>query len=126
MKALKIDENNCVFLAGASDIILGTFEGEYKYALYDGNGRLICYALPTGASVIEYDELPNDYADFKYLYVNGEFVLNPEWHEPEPPIEEKVYALQVEVEELKALVESQAQFIEAQSEMIDFIIMNNM
>lgn len=34
----------------------------------------------TGAFV---ETLPEDYADGKYLYINGEFVLNPDYIPPE-------------------------------------------
>lgn len=104
MKALKFDSNNCVFLAGATDIVLGIFEGEEKYALYDENEQLICYAMPNGVSVIQYNTLPRDYVDFKYLFINGEFVRNPEWVEPEEPVESRLERIEEAMAELAEIM----------------------
>lgn len=42
------------------------------------------------------NDLPEDILTYggKYLFINGEIVLNPDWHEPEPPIEERVSTLE--------------------------------
>ena len=71
------------------------------------------------SSDISAENIPEDWESGRYLFVNGEFVLNPDWHEPEPPVEEKVAALQEKIEELMGI-------IEIQSEALDYLIMNNM
>lgn len=73
------------------------------------------------SAAIDENDLPEDFYTYrgKYLFINGEIVPNPDWHEPEPPIEDQVAALQSEIEELMEI-------IEIQSEALDYIIMNNM
>lgn len=70
-----------------------------KWGFYDSNGNLgnlffmdANYATAT----IDEEDIPEDYQpmDSKYLFIDGEFILNPDWHEPEPPIEERVSTLE--------------------------------
>ena len=96
MKALK-DSNN-VLLFEAFDIRFGKLD-EYepdvdKWGMYDAEGNIQLYAIGD-FSVVEFDpaDKPEDYEPGKYFFVNGEFVLNPDWTEPLPPIEDQVRML---------------------------------
>lgn len=50
---------------------------------------------------VEVDAVPDDFTAFKYCYteVDG-FTLNPDWKEPEPPIEQKVAALMATIADI--------------------------
>ena len=99
----------------------------YHYITVDENGNIthIVY-MANGINDIEYlgwdreekekmgafvETLPEDYADGKYLYIDGEFVLNPDYVPPDisPTTEE----LAKENEMMKAQ-------IQAQSDQMDF------
>lgn len=106
--------------------VFGNFEDEDKWMFYSNTRDDLpvpeLYALDNDFHVVDFDDsdLPEDYTFGKYkLLTDGTFVLNPDYHEPEPSPEEKIAALQEEIDELKEL-------IELQSEALDYIIMNNM
>ena len=100
--------------------------GVKKYAGFDENGNFLgvyyigdsCFSRGDVVGNIPEDvyEMPG-----KYLFDEGRIVPNPDWQEyvPEPSPEEKVAALQEEIEELMGI-------IEIQSEALDYLIMNNM
>lgn len=88
------------------------------------NGQQVPHLYYLGdfdSASVDENTLPEDFltSTGKYLYLNGEIVANPNWHEPEPSVEETVSALQEEIEGLREL-------IELQSEALDYLIMNNM
>ena len=96
MKALK-DSNN-VLLFEAPDIRFGkldSYEPDVdKWGMYDAEGNILLYAIGN-FTVVEFDpaDKPEDYESGKYFFVDGEFVLNPDWVEPLPPIEDQVRML---------------------------------
>lgn len=93
-----------------------------KWAMYDEENNIqnVFYlGHDLTSSGISVEDIPEDWGSGKYLFINGEIVPNPNWHEPEPSPEEQISTLQEEIDELKEL-------IELQSEALDFIIMNNM
>lgn len=67
-----------------------------KWALYDEDNNIMFFVLKNDYySIIDFDETlkPADYEPCKYKYINGEFVLNPDWVSPPIPIKEQVELL---------------------------------
>lgn len=94
MKALKTTDNFLLF--EAYDIRFGKLD-EYepdveKWGMYDADGNVMLYAIDNDFTVVEFDpaDKPEDYAEGKYFFIDGKFVLNPDWQEPPLPIEEQV------------------------------------
>ena len=90
-------------VAFAETITYGVFDEPIeKWALLDANGNVIMYFIDNGFTLIEGVELPSDYEDGKYLYENGEFVLNTEWHPyvPEVSVEERIAEVERKISEL--------------------------
>ena len=118
------NQTNGNIMAIAHRFSYGIFDEPHveKWAMYDEENNIqnVFYlGRNLVSSDINEENIPEDWGSGKYLFVNGEIVPNPNWHEPEPPIEDKVAALQEEIEELMELVE-------LQSEALDYLIMNNM
>ena len=97
IKALR-DQNNFLIFE-APEIRFGKLD-EYepdqdKWGLYDENGNIMLYAIDNDFEVVEFDpaDKPEDYVSGKYFFIDGEFVLNPDWQEPPLPIEEQVQYL---------------------------------
>lgn len=74
---LLIKDNN--IHAIADKIEFGVYENEEKWRLADAENNLMYYMIDYNFSLVEGVEVPSDYADGKYFYENGEFVLNAEW-----------------------------------------------
>lgn len=77
--------------------------GADMWRLANDEGVLIYYRVDVGYTLFENVTLPDDFVRGKYLFVNNEFVLNPDWSEvktPEQRIEELEEAIQVQQEEL--------------------------
>ena len=103
MKALKTTDNFLLF--EAEDIRFGKLEPEdintetgepvEKWGMYDADGNIMLYAIDNDFEVVEFDpaDKPEDYSEGKYFYIDGKFVLNPDWQEPPLPIEEQVQYL---------------------------------
>lgn len=94
----------------ASKIEVGIFDEPdiLKFALFNSDDKLMHYVFKGDDdyySIIDFDEStkPADYEPYKYKYINGEFVLNPDWVEPPMPIEEQVSNLAESVEELEII-----------------------
>lgn len=124
MKILYVTSNG-VIASIADDFVFGESDevGVDKWHEVR-NGEQVPYLYYLGdfaSASVDENTLPEDFltSTGKYLYLNGEIVPNPDWHEPEPSPEEQISTLQEEIDELKEL-------IELQSEALDFIIMNNM
>ena len=110
MKALKTKENILIF--EAYEIKFGKLD-EYepdveKWGLYDEEGNIQLYAIDNEFEVVEFDPAtkPEDYVEGKYFYIDGEFVLNPDWVPPLPPIEDQVKGL---AEDIATVDENSAQ-----------------
>lgn len=87
----------------ATKIEFGIYDEPFeKWALFDENGAVMYYVIDDGYAVVDYNEAdkPEDYVPGKYMYIDGEFVPNPDWIEPEPSIEEKVSLNTSDIEEL--------------------------
>lgn len=85
MKLLKDNNNVVVFVSDT--IEFGTFGGVQKWKvqehlfLMDDN-----YVSETAT-----EELPEDFEDYKYCHtIEDGFYLNPNWTEPQPPIEDQI------------------------------------
>lgn len=96
-------------IAIAYNIVFGAWEEAdkvngvvvHKWKVEDENGNILGYWLdenqksidgseePT-LKVYEVDEVPDDWNTGKYLFVDGEFVENPNYTEPPKPIEARV------------------------------------
>ena len=92
MKALKTEDN--ILILEASRIEFGTWDEPdvQKWALFDENGNVQMYAIDSNFTVVDFNpaDKPDDYVEGKYFYINGKFVLNPDWVEPPMPLEEQV------------------------------------
>ena len=99
MKALKTKENILIF--EAYEIKFGKLD-EYV------PGNIQLYAIDNEFEVVEFDPAtkPEDYVEGKYFYIDGEFVLNPDWVPPLPPIEDQVKGL---AEDIATVDENSAQ-----------------
>lgn len=107
MKALKTPDN--FLLAEAYDIRFGkldpydtdskTGEPIEKWGMYNKDGEPILYAIDNNYTVVEFDpaDKPEDYVEGKYFFINGQFVLNPDWVPPLPPIEDQVAELAIDI-----------------------------
>ena len=96
MKALKTTENFLLFIS--YDIQWGEEwdePGVAKWAMFDEEGNITLYAIDNNFTLVEFDSsiIPEDYAEGKYFFIDGKFVLNPDWQEPPLPIEEQVQYL---------------------------------
>ena len=58
------------------------------------DGGTLAYAEALVVQVIEVDHVPEEVSAHQYCYVDGEFVLNPNWIEPEEPTDWD-YALRI-------------------------------
>lgn len=105
---LLLDEKNVVIYSTAivteieSGFLCDVQEGEY-------GGRV--YPTFFVNKIVEVNEIPDDFVSMKYKYVNGEFVLNPDYVEPLPPIEDRVATLEsdkAEKTEVQAVWDSMA------------------
>jgi len=83
----------------------------HKWKAEDENGNILCYYLdenqksidgtePPTLTVHEVDEFPEGYDTGKYLFINGEFVENPDWSEPPKSDAERIAELEEEVDDL--------------------------
>lgn len=105
MKYLILDNNNVVF--HISDTIGYQENGN---PLVDNDTLAIAAILVK--EVVEHDEettpIPEDWTSGKYEYLNGEFVVNPNYVEPAPvrDLEAEVNELQKTVDELRAQIAS--------------------
>ena len=97
MKGLKTQDNFLIFMA--YDIRFGKldeFEPEIdKWGMYDEDDKILVYAIDNDFSVVEFDSsiIPEDYVQGKYFFIDGEFVENPDYIPPLPPIDEQVKLL---------------------------------
>ena len=90
MKIL-VDQTGHIIFTGEK-ILFGVFENEQKWAIMDASNKVRVYALDNSYTVVDYNgELPADMTSDKYIYSNGELVINPEW----TPSEEETLAEQV-------------------------------
>lgn len=105
MKYLILDNNNVVF--HISDTIGYQENGN---PLVDNDTLAIAAILVK--EVVEHDEIatpiPEDWVSGKYVYSEGQFVVNPDYVEPVPArdLEAEVEELQKVVEELRAQIAS--------------------
>lgn len=79
----------------------GKFEGEEKWGFFDSDDKstrkAYFYIIDHNYTLVENVELPSDYADGKYFYENGGFVLNENWQPPLPPDAERITQLEAQV-----------------------------
>lgn len=76
--------------------ILGFYIDSNKLAL-DGNDE-------PAFQVFEVEAFPDDYVSGKYLFIDDEFVENPDYVEPEPTPEEKIAVQEAKIAELEEVV----------------------
>lgn len=93
MKALKTTDNFLLFIS--YDIQWGEEwdePGVPKWAMFDEEGNITLYAIDNDFTLVEFDAsiIPEDYSEGKYFFIDGEFVENPDWVPPLPPIEDQV------------------------------------
>lgn len=87
-------------VACAHKITFGLFDETFeKWKLEDEEGNILCYYVDNGFTLFRDVELPSDYENNKYLYIEGEFVLNENW-KPNISLEEKIKLLEEELNKL--------------------------
>lgn len=83
----------------------------HKWKAEDTNGNLLSYMIDENRAaidgsaepayqIVEIESYPEDYVYGKYLYIDGAFVENPEWVEPEPTAEERIAELEAQNAEM--------------------------
>jgi len=87
---LLLDNRNLILVI-SNDIEFGTFEGEEKWKV--GNKM---YFIDDDFSVAEVESVPVEVIPDKYFYIDGEFVLNPNYSNPSE--------MEAKVEELEELL----------------------
>lgn len=98
MKAL-IKGNDII--AFAPNIEFGVYDEDFeKWKLSDEEGNLMFYAIDYGYTVADNVDIPSDYVYGKYLYEDGEFVLNEDWQPPLPSTEERLAQLEEQLANL--------------------------
>lgn len=80
-----------------------------KWGYYDeeGNlGNLFFVGADLTTATINEEDIPEDFeiTDYKYLFVDGEFVRNPDWQPPEEPVEVRVNRLEEALAELAEMM----------------------
>lgn len=84
-----------VVVARAPHIEFGMYDEDFeKWALLDDQRNLLYYAVDCYYTLVKNVTLPSDYADGKYFYENGGFVLNENWQPPLPPAEVRIAQLE--------------------------------
>lgn len=102
-------------IASANDFSFGAWEDQdtvhgmvvRKWKAWDKSGNVIGYYIDEnpraiiGAetpcfSVFTVMALPEDFVTGKYLYLDGEFTLNPDWTTPELSLQDRVTALETQ------------------------------
>lgn len=111
MKILVTDTGYIIGQANES-ITFGLFENDpnYKWALDGGKGGYVIdgnimatEVEDTIYKIYEVESIPDDYWSGKQIFVNGAFVENSNWREPEPApptLEERVSALEVAISDM--------------------------
>ena len=90
-----------IIIAYAPIIDFGVYdESIEKWRLADEFDKTLYYMIDNGFALVDGAELPEDYAEGKYFFENGQFVLNPEWVPPLPPTEERIAELERQIAEL--------------------------
>lgn len=85
-------------IAIAHEIRFGVFdEPVEKWCLMNENGEPWYYVIDHDYELVEDVTVPEDYEDGKYLYENGELVLDESW-EPYVSPEERIAELERQVE----------------------------
>lgn len=93
---LLVDGNRVI--EAAPNIIWGVFDEPIeKWALLNEQGEVYLYVLDAGYTLVDGVELPEDYEDGKYIFENGEFILNEDW-QPYISTEERIANLESENE----------------------------
>ena len=87
----------------------------HKWKAEDVKGNVICYVIDENRNAIdgssnptytvfEVDTLPSDFVVGKYLYHAGVFLVNPDWTEPEPTVEERIASLESAITDLAMMM----------------------
>lgn len=98
-----------VIMYAEPHITFGKWDADIeKWKVSGDDGRPWYYIFDDDYEDFHDVTLPEDFRLEKYCYINGEFVLNPDWVEPEPTIEEKV---QMNTDEIENLTLSQADML---------------
>lgn len=104
---MKILVKENVIIAIADNISYGEYEGESKWRLADAEDSLLYYVVDFDYTLVEGVTIPYDYEDGKYLFENGEFVLNAEW-KPYVSPEKRITQLE---EQLSIMEENDAELL---------------
>ena len=120
MKALKSEDNILLFEAPRIEFGIYDEPDVQKWAMFNENDEVMLYAIDNNFELVEFDETkkPEDYVEGKYFYIDGEFVLNPDWREPLPPIEDQVKML---AEDLATVAQNTEDIEEALCELSELI-----
>ena len=120
MKALKSEDNILLFEAPRIEFGIYDEPDVQKWAMFNENDEVMLYAIDNNFELVEFDETkkPEDYVEGKYFYIDVEFVLNTDWREPLPPIEDQVKML---AEDLATVAQNTEDIEEALCELSELI-----
>ena len=80
---LLINENKIIIASSIINIIYGLFEKENKYKIFINDNFYYININPDNHKIIETNiKIPNDFKNYKYKYIDEEFVLNENYEEP--------------------------------------------
>lgn len=110
--------NGNVIVSCAPHIEFGIFENEPKWGLFDrideSSRKAYYYIIDPGSyhydekegyvglayETIEVEGIPEDYDEGKYLFEDGKFVLNMDWHPPLPSAEDRLDEIEKKLSDL--------------------------
>ena len=81
----------------AEKITFGIYDKEEKWRIADKEDNIMYYMVDDAFELVADAVLPEDYADGKYFFENGEFVINPNW-KPFVSEEERIAILEKTIE----------------------------
>lgn len=85
MKALRDQRNYLRHMAPRIDRDESS-SSSYDWILYGDDGSIRAYVEDDDYELVEFDDadLPEDYFEDKYWFIDGEFVVDPQWGTPAP------------------------------------------
>ena len=97
MKALRDKHNYLKHMA--YNIVRDDGEDQYEWILYEDDHEIRARVQDDDYVLVEFDDaaLPQDYFEDKYWFIDGEFVVDPQWGTPAPPFKDQIEVIKREL-----------------------------